>query len=264
MYIKPKKHFGQNFLIDKNIQKKIISACLLRKTDVVLEIGSGRGELTRLIVDKVGKLYALELDEELFDKLREDFKEIKSIEVTNKDILKFNLSACLKESHRKVKVIGNIPYYITTPIIEYLLRFRKELEVIYITVQKEVAQRIVAQSGSKDYGSLSCFLQYYTDPKILFSIKKNCFVPAPKVESCLIKLSPKNKLPLGPRKEKILFKIIRYAFNQRRKILKNSLKGIVSESELRRFFKRYKINPYSRPEELNLNDFINLVNTQIS
>lgn len=261
MHIKPKKSLGQNFLIDKNIQKKIIESCGLKTSDVVLEIGAGKGELTGLISDKVDIVYALEIDPCLCSILKDKFKDNRRAKIVNQDILEFNLKRHFAKCKDKIKVIGNIPYYITTPIIEYLLRFKAKINSVFITVQKEFARRIIARPGSKDYGAFSCFVQYYTEPKVIFQIKKTCFLPAPEVDSCFLKMNIRQGLVLSRKQEKLLFKIVRSAFNQRRKTLRNSLNGVIPAQKLNTFFSNYNICRDIRPEKLSLNDFINLANT---
>lgn len=257
MHIKPKKRLGQNFLIDTNIQRKIIAACELKASDIVLEIGAGRGELTRLIAERASEVWAVEIDYYLCQTLKEKFKNYQNVEIINQDILKFNLK------RRGIKVIGNIPYYITTPIIEHLLKFKDKIDCIYISVQKEFARRMVAQAGSKDYGSFSCFVQYYTEPKTIFLIKKTSFLPTPKVDSFFLKLDIRHRTILEPENEKLLFKIIRSAFQQRRKTLRNSLNGIILPEKLRLFFRKYNIYPNIRPEDLTCQDFVNLSRIQL-
>lgn len=260
MRLKPKKRLGQNFLIDKNIQRKIIDACALKPSDIVLEIGSGRGELTQYLALEAKKVFALELDAQLSQALKDKFKDSRNVEIINQDILKFNLNKHFADSRKKLKVIGNIPYYISSPIIEHLLRNKDKIGVIFLTVQEEFGRRITAQPGSKTYGAFSCFTQYHTKPKIIFRIKKNSFFPAPKVDSCFLRLEVRQKVPLTLKDEGLLFRIIRAAFNQRRKTLRNSLKGVIPPEKLNKFFKEYNINPNIRPEALALRDFANLTN----
>ena len=259
MHIKPKKSLGQNFLVDPNIQRKIISACQFKSFDTVLEIGAGRGELTRLIANRVNKVYALEIDTGLCDILKESFKDYVNVKIINQDVLKFNLKRYFSKLKEKIKVVGNIPYYITTPILEHFLKDRDKIDTIFITVQKEFAKRMTAQTGSKDYGAFSCFIQYYTEPKILFFIRKSCFLPTPKVDSCFLRLDIRDELVLEPKEERLLFKIIRAAFNKRRKTLRNSLKGKILPQKLDSFFNKYGIDSNIRPEDLTLVDFVNLV-----
>lgn len=257
---KPKKFLGQVFLIDKNIQRKLIVASGLSPEEYVLEIGAGKGELTELIA-KVGcKVFALEIDELLYEKLKEKFKEHKNVVIIKKNILDFNIKRYFdKITDDKIKVMGNIPYYITTPIILHLIKYRDKIKDAFLTVQKEFALRVVSDAGSKSYGAFSCYVQYYTDPEILFFIKKQSFYPTPEVDSCFLRLSFKEKYSLTKDEEKKLFKLIRTAFNQRRKTLRNSLKGLVPLLKINKFLKDFHIPSDIRPEKLSLRDFINLV-----
>lgn len=259
MLVRPKKRLGQNFLIDKNIQRKIIDACELEPCDIVVEIGAGRGELTRLLADKVKSVYAFEIDSGLCGILNSELKEYSNVKVINQDILKFNSKKAFAKLKNKIKLVGNIPYYITTPIIEFFFKHRDKIDEVFITVQKEFAQRMIASCSSQQYGALSCFVQYHTSPRILFQIKKNCFYPVPKVDSSFIHLKIKDKSPVRIKKEKILFRLIRAAFNQRRKTLRNSLEGIISRERLELFFNKYRIDCNIRPEKLSLKDFKNLI-----
>jgi len=256
MCLKPKKSLGQHFLIDPNIKRKIISNLELKITDKILEIGSGQGELTLLIAPLVSQIYALEIDPKLCKVLKENLKDYKNVRVIQKDILKFNF----KNITKKIRIIGNIPYYITSPIIEHLIKYRQKIKDIYLTVQKDFAQRITAVSGSKAYGAFSIFVQYYTKPKILFTIKKTCFYPQPKVDSCFLKLLIRKNPAVVTKNENLFFRIVRKSFKQRRKTLRNSLAGLVAEKKLRIFFDKYGINPNIRPECLSLEDFAHLVN----
>ncbi|MDI6606453.1 MAG: 16S rRNA (adenine(1518)-N(6)/adenine(1519)-N(6))-dimethyltransferase RsmA [Candidatus Omnitrophota bacterium] len=256
MHIKPKKRLGQNFLFDGNIQRKIIAACGFKNTDIVLELGAGRGELTGLIAARVEKVFAIEIDSALCEIARGALKGFPNAEVICADILKFDFKKFFKES--KVKVIGNIPYYISSPIIERLVKFRDNITEAHLSVQKEFARRMAASSGSKDYGSFSCFVQYYTQAQVIFNIKKNSFFPVPQVDSSLVRLKMRKEPAVYVKDEKLLFKTIRAAFNKRRKTLKNSLEGVVSRDKLGRYFKKYAIDPRIRGEELALQDFANI------
>lgn len=259
MYIKPKKGLGQHFLIDKNIQNKIITACEFSPSDIVLEIGAGRGELSFQIAKKVKSLYAVELDRDLCEFLKKNLKDYPNTKVIRQDILKFNFQAFLNKIENKVKIIGNIPYYITTPIIEKIFKYKEKIQYVFITVQEEFAKRMTSQPGSKLYGALSCFVQYYSEPKILFKIKKTSFFPRPRVDSSFVRLKIRD-YPIKVNDESFLLKIIQTAFTYRRKVLKNSLKNLISEKKLQQFFIKHNISSTIRPEELSLRDFINLVN----
>jgi len=259
---KPKKSLGQNFLVDKNIQRKIIDACVFKPEDIVLEIGAGRGELSCSIAERVAKIYALEIDASLCQIIEERLRKYKNAKIINRDILEFNLRRHFARHKDKIKVIGNIPYYITTPIIEHLLRYRDKIGSVYLTVQKEVAERMTASAGSREYGSFSCFVQYYTEARKIFLIKRNCFYPAPGVDSCFLRLGIREKPALELKDERLFFRIIRAAFGKRRKTLRNSLRGVISSGKLERFFIQYDIDADVRPETLTLKDFANLTNTQ--
>ncbi len=244
MFTKPKKSLGQNFLVDKNIQEKIITVCRVTKKDIVLEIGSGRGEITGHLIRKAKKVIAVELDKNLCGILKSRFASCANFELLSNDILKLSLS-----KYKHLKVIANIPYYISSPIITHLIKYRGSIKTIFLTIQKEVGLRLIAGPGSKDYSSFSCFIQYYTEPKIHFLIKNASFWPKPKVDSCFIELAIRAKPPVKISDEDMFFKVIRTAFNQRRKQLKNSLAGLLPENKLSQ----------ARAEDLSLSDFARLV-----
>lgn len=252
---KPKKSLGQNFLIDRSIREKIIQASDLKKNDTVLEIGPGRGEISEGLLKSVKKLIAVEIDPSLCAALKDKFSTRANFELINADILKIDLSK-LSPGAGKIKVIANLPYYISTPAIIHLLKYKKHIREIYLTLQKEVAQRICAAPGTKAYGAFSCFAQFHSQPEILFEIKNTSFWPRPKVDSCFIRLKALNKPRLKIADEERFFRIIRTAFNQRRKQLKNSLKKILPTEA----FKQAGINPNSRAENLSLADFARLNN----
>lgn len=262
MYRKPKKSLGQNFLTDANIRRKVVSSCQLQKSDTVLEIGAGRGEITSLIAEQVKEVYAVEVDAHLCAILKDSLHDFKNIKIINQDILKLDLKSYFGFLQGKIKVIGNIPYYIASPIIVHLLRYRGIIKKIFLTVQKEFAARISAKAGSKDYGSFSCFVQYYCVPAILFSIKNTSFNPPPKVDSSFLCLEIRSEPAVEVGDEGLLFKVIRAAFNKRRKTLRNSLKDIIPSENLAKFFSDYHIDAHIRPEELTLADFANLTNLQ--
>jgi len=262
----PKKHLGQNFLTDTHIQQKIIQACELKSDDVVVEIGPGQGVLTRLIAPHVKKLICVEMDRDLIEPLlalkgtvpclsRGLFPSA-ALEIVHADFLKWDMSH-LPDG---IKVIGNIPYYISTPIIEKLITDRKRISSAFLTVQQEFGQRVTAKSGGKEYGSLTCFAQYYADIKMLFKIKNSCFKPAPKVDSCFLRLMMKAQLEKAARDEEFLFKLIQTAFQQRRKNIVNSLKGLVGKDKLEVGLNGLGIDLNARPENLTLSNYIDLSN----
>ncbi|MFA5156381.1 MAG: 16S rRNA (adenine(1518)-N(6)/adenine(1519)-N(6))-dimethyltransferase RsmA [Candidatus Omnitrophota bacterium] len=257
---RPKKRLGQNFLIDKNIRVKIAAACDLSASDTVLEIGAGKGEITGLLAAKAGLVYALEIDPSLCEILKAGLSELHNIEILKADVLKFDLNGFFKKLSGKVKVVGNIPYYITTPIIERLIEHRDKISSAFIMVQKEFALRAASVPGSKSFGSLSCFIQYYTSPKILFPISKSCFYPAPKIDSSFLQLEMRGEPAVKVNDEELFLKIIHSGFGQRRKTLRNSLKGIIPQQKLEAFFEKYGIDKNIRPERMSLPDFANLAN----
>ncbi len=261
MNFRPKKRLGQNFLIDNNVQRKIINACEINSRDTILEIGAGRGELTKLIAERSRRVSVLELDPHLCAILKRNLADSPWIKIHNKDILSFNIRRNFKAASR-IKVIGNLPYYITTPIIVHLLKFCDKITDIFITVQREFARRMVAPCGVPDYSAFSCFLQYYTEPRMLFVIKRTCFRPQPKVDSVLLRLAVRDKFNLDAGTRRRLFKVIRLGFQQRRKTLRNAIAGVVSSKRLNKYFNQYNIDRNIRGEALSLTDFINLINVK--
>jgi len=185
------------------------------------------------------------------------------MEIIKGDVLQFNLNKHLGNRKDKIKVIGNIPYYISSPIIEHLLKYKEKISAIFITVQKEFARRLASPPGSKEYGSFSCFVQYYTVPKILLNINKGCFRPVPKVDSSLVRLSVRLNPAVRVEDEGLFFKLIRSAFSQRRKTLRNSLKGVIPEKQLEELLARHNLDINIRPEMLSLEDFSRLTESAI-
>lgn len=260
MYIKPKKSLGQNFLIDKNIQRKIISSCSLSKEDIVLEVGAGTGDLTEHLAIAAKKVYALEVDRRLFPLLEQKLSSYANFRLIKGSILDFDINKFLLDNPagRKIKVIGNIPYYISSPIIEHLIQYRDKIDTVFMTVQKEFGRRVNAVAGSKEYGSFSCFVQYYALSRIIFEIKKGSFKPVPKVDSCFLSLKFRQDPPVKVRDEESFFKLIRTAFNQRRKTLRNSLAGFITSGLLEEFLEQQGIDRNVRPERLTLDEFARL------
>jgi len=253
--IRPNKRLGQNFLIDQNIQKKIIDEAGLSKKDTVFEIGPGLGSLTGDLCKCAKKVIAIEKDRRLYGSLLKN-ATYGNLELIHGDILKYDF-----RNIHAVKVVGNLPYYISSPILIHLIENRCAIEAVFVTLQKEFAQRLVASPGKKDYGSISCFVQFYTEPSILFNIKRHSFYPAPEVDSCFLRLCVRER-PLYLTDEEKLFKIIRASFGKRRKTILNSLysSGIFSSKE--ETLKRLEaagISPQRRPEEVSLKEFVGLV-----
>ena len=225
------KRFGQNFLIDGHVIEKIIRAAEITKDDVVLEIGPGIGTMTQYLAEAAGKVVAVEIDKNLLPILAETLAEYDNVTVVNEDILKVDIAALT--GGRPVKVVANLPYYITTPIIMGLFENHIPATSITVMVQKEVAERMQAGPGGKDYGALSLAVQYYAEPYIVANVPPNCFMPRPKVGSAVIRLTRHEVMPVETKDEKLMFSIIRASFNQRRKTLANGLKN----SELLHFSK---------------------------
>lgn len=217
------KRFGQNFLIDGRVVEKIVQAADIGKEDIILEIGPGIGTMTQYLAEAAGHVYAVEIDKNLLPVLAETLADYDNVTVINEDILKVNIAALLEGSTGKVKVVANLPYYITTPIIMGLFENHVPAESITVMVQKEVAQRMQAGPGSKDYGALSLAVQYYAEPYIVANVPPNCFMPRPNVGSAVIRLARWQTPPVAVQDEKQMFALIRASFNQRRKTLQNGI-----------------------------------------
>ncbi|MCX5681337.1 MAG: 16S rRNA (adenine(1518)-N(6)/adenine(1519)-N(6))-dimethyltransferase RsmA [Candidatus Omnitrophica bacterium] len=254
--IRPKKSLGQHFLKDANTIDKIIRACNLQPSDNVLEIGPGLGALTEKIAPSVKTLYAVEKDRNLYSHLCENISRPNTT-FDNQDFLAFNFLRVPSP----VKVIGNLPYNISSPIIEKLIENRRRISKIFITVQLEFGKRLDANIGTKDYSALTCAIQYYANAKILFKIKNTCFFPAPKVESCFIQLDFKNDIDLKAKAEKIFLSLVRGAFQQRRKQIKNALASFAKQCNIKELLESLSINPESRAENLSVADFVKISNT---
>lgn len=219
------KKFGQNFLIDPHVLDKIIAAAQISKDDCVLEIGPGIGTLTQYLAENARQVVAVEIDSNLIPILEETLKDYPNVTVINEDILKVDMEGLAKEYNqgRPIKVAANLPYYITTPIIMSLFEQQVPVDNITVMVQKEVADRMQAGPGSKDYGVLSLAVQYYASPYIVANVPPNCFIPRPNVGSAVIRLTRHKEPPVKVKDEKLMFRLIRASFNQRRKTLQNSL-----------------------------------------
>lgn len=217
------KRFGQNFLIDGRVVEKIVQAADIGKEDIILEIGPGIGTMTQYLAEAAGHVYAVEIDKNLLPVLAETLAAYDNVTVINEDILKVDIAALLEGSTGKVKVVANLPYYITTPIIMGLFENHVPAESITVMVQKEVAQRMQAGPGSKDYGALSLAVQYYAEPYIVANVPPNCFMPRPNVGSAVIRLTRWQTPPVAVQDEKQMFALIRASFNQRRKTLQNGI-----------------------------------------
>ncbi len=291
---KPNKSLGQNFLVNQKVKQQIISACNLAPEDIVLEIGPGRGEMTSEIAKKVKRVIAVEKDKNLAAILTQNFApptechvsedvgEWRSgrdvartsqsgensgdttvkprgstdtnVEIINEDILKFNFTTLPVG----IKVIGNLPYYITTPIIEEIVKHSKVIKECFFMVQFEFAERVVAMPGGKEYGSLTLFLQYYCNPKILAKVKNTAFSPKPKVDSCFLKLEIPAEPKYQVKDEKLLFRIIHSAFQQRRKTIMNSMSSVIKKEVLRDILSKLSLSENLRAENLSIEDYIRI------
>lgn len=219
------KKFGQNFLIDTHVLEKIIASAGITKDDCVLEIGPGIGTMTQYLAEAAARVVTVEIDRNLIPILKETLAEYENVTIINEDILKVDINALVKTYNggRPIKVVANLPYYITTPIIMGLLEGGALVDTITVMVQKEVADRMQEGPGSKNYGALSLAVQYYSRPEIVANVPPNCFIPRPNVGSSVIRLTRYEERPVKVKDETLMFKLIRASFNQRRKTLQNGL-----------------------------------------
>ena len=260
------KKFGQNFLIDSRVQDKIIQAADITPEDFVLEIGPGIGTMTQYLCEHARAVTAVEIDRNLIPILEETLGGYHNAEIICQDILKMDLARLAEEknSGSPIRVVANLPYYITTPIIMGLFESHMPVESVTVMVQKEVAERMQAAPGSKDYGALSLAVQYYSLPEIVANVPPHSFIPRPKVGSCVIRLAKRPTPPLPVEDEKLLFSMIRASFQQRRKTLANGLQNApdlsISKELAIRTLESLGLNPNIRGEALSLEQFITLSN----
>lgn len=258
------KRYGQNFLIDSHILEKIIASAEITKEDCVLEIGPGIGTMTQYLAENAREVIAVEIDKTLIPILEDTLSEYDNVTVINEDILKVDIAALAQEKNegRPIKVVANLPYYITTPIIMGLFESHVPLDSITIMVQKEVADRMQAGPGTKDYGALSLAVQYYAKPEIALLVSANCFMPKPNVGSAVIRLEKYEKNPVQAEDEAHLFALIKAAFGQRRKTLVNSLMNAgnmqVTKDQVLNALEKMKLSPSVRGEALTLAQFSEL------
>ncbi|MFZ5996569.1 MAG: 16S rRNA (adenine(1518)-N(6)/adenine(1519)-N(6))-dimethyltransferase RsmA [Nitrospirota bacterium] len=246
-----KKHLGQNFLFDPSILTRIVEAAGISAEDTVVEIGPGHGSLTRLLARAARKVIAIELDPELYQKLSEAPLLPNNVTLVFDDALKYRY-----EELESFKVVANIPYYITTPIIFRLLDAKKHITSMTLTIQREVAERIVASPGTKDYGALSIGVQFYANPRIEFIVPRSAFRPVPKVDSAVVHIQILDKPRAWVRDEKLFFKVVKTAFAQRRKTLSNALKPL--SKDIREMLAEAGIDPIRRAETLSIEEFAKL------
>lgn len=260
------KKFGQNFLIDEHVLDKIIRAAEITKDDFVLEIGPGIGTMTQYLAENAGKVMAVEIDKNLIPILSETLKDYENVTILNADILKVDIEQIVARQHqgKPIKIVANLPYYITTPIIMGLFESHVPIDSITVMVQKEVADRMQAGPGTKDYGALSLAVQYYAKPYIAANVPPNCFMPRPKVGSSVIKLTKYKEAPVQVSNETLLFQLIRASFNQRRKTLQNGIKNSsqlnFSKEQVAAALEKMGLSASVRGEVLTLEQFAQLSN----
>ena len=260
------KKFGQNFLIDTHVLEKIIAAAGVTEDDCVLEIGPGIGTMTQYLAEHARSVVAVEIDKNLIPILQETLKEYENITVINDDILKVDINKLTEEYNggRPIKVVANLPYYITTPIIMGLFEGGVPIDNITVMVQKEVAERMQVGPGSKDYGALSLAVQYYADAYIVANVPPNCFIPRPGVGSAVIRLTRHKEPPVEVDDPKLMFKLIRASFNQRRKTLQNGLNNSpelpFAKDEIADAIESLGVTTQIRGEALTLKQFADLSN----
>ena len=258
------KKFGQNFLIDTHVLEKIIAAAGVTKDDCVLEIGPGIGTMTQYLAESARHVIAVEIDQNLIPILKDTLSAYENVTVINKDILKVDIQALAQEYNggRPIKVVANLPYYITTPIIMGLFESNVPIDNITVMVQKEVADRMQVGPGTKDYGALSLAVQYYAEPEIVANVPPNCFIPRPNVGSAVIRLTRHKEMPVEVKDPALMFKIIRASFNQRRKTLQNGLGNApelpYTKEQIAAAIAEMGLTPKIRGEALSLAQFAQL------
>ena len=258
------KKFGQNFLIDTHVLEKIISAAGITKNDCVLEIGPGIGTMTQYLAENAGHVVAVEIDRNLIPILKETLADYDNVTVINEDILRVDIKTLAEEYNggKPIKVVANLPYYITTPIIMGLFESGVPIDNITVMVQKEVADRMKEGPGSKDYGALSLAVQYYAEPEIVANVPPNCFIPRPNVGSAVIRLTRHKEMPVEVKDPAMMFKIIRASFNQRRKTLQNGLGNApelpYTKEQIAAAIAEMGLTPTIRGEALSLAQFAQL------
>ena len=261
------KKFGQNFLIDTHVLDKIIRAADIGKEDMVLEIGPGIGTMTQYLAEAAGKVIAVEIDKNLIPILSDTLSGYENVQIINEDVLKLDIQRLVEEENagRPIKVVANLPYYITTPIIMGLFESHVPLHSVTVMVQKEVADRMQTGPGNKDYGALSLAVQYYAEPYIVANVPPNRFMPRPKVGSAVIRLTRHEKPPVEVEDERLLFDIIRASFNQRRKTLANGLNNSdrldIPKEAITEAIQQLGKGPSVRGETLTLEEFAKLSNS---
>lgn len=261
-----RKKFGQNFLIDGNILEKIVDAAQITDADCVLEIGPGIGTMTQYLAERAKAVVAVEIDTNLIPILQDTLSLFSNVKIINQDILKVDINRIVEEQNdgNPIKIVANLPYYITTPIIMSLLEKHVKLQSITIMVQKEVADRMQAGPGTKDYGALSLAVQYYTKPEVIAKVPASCFMPRPNVDSTVIRLTKYERPPVEALDEEYLFAVIRASFNQRRKTLINGLSNAgnlgIDKERVAAVLEQMELSAQIRGEALTLKQFTELSN----
>ena len=266
--IRANKALGQNFLINQNVVDKIVESSDITKEDLVIEIGPGLGTLTKELLEKAGKVICIELDKKMIKILTDRFSLYENFEVIHGDVLQIRLNKIIKEekeknSFKSAKIVANLPYYITTPIIMKLLEDRLDLESITVMIQKEVADRLIAIPGEKETGAITYSVYYYATSEGIMEVPNDSFIPEPEVTSKVIKLTLRKEPPVEVKSRGVMFKIIKSAFMQRRKTLLNALtntKVFMSKEEGLRILKELQLDENVRAEKLTLNDFAEITN----
>jgi 16S rRNA (adenine1518-N6/adenine1519-N6)-dimethyltransferase len=254
--VRPKKRLSQNFLINDRAARRIVDGLSLEKSDVVLEIGAGSGALTKHLLNQAQRVLAVEIDKELCSALKEKFATNQNLTIINADILKLDFDSAIKPDHH-CKVVGNLPYQITSPILSFLLQNKKLIDFCVLMVQKEFALRLSSAPGSKNWSPLSVAIQLYADVKILFHLKPSSFFPQPRVNSSVVKITFLSHPKVQLEDEEWFLRVVRAAFGQRRKILLNSLAANLSlpKDKIEFILNRVEIDPKKRAETLGLNEF---------
>ncbi|MCX2784209.1 16S rRNA (adenine(1518)-N(6)/adenine(1519)-N(6))-dimethyltransferase RsmA [Microbulbifer thermotolerans] len=249
-----RKRFGQNFLVDENIIEKIVRAVAPRESDRLVEIGPGQGAITQLLLARCPSLTAIELDRDLIPPLKFKFRNYEQFQIIEQDALKFDFGEFAGDN--KLRIVGNLPYNISTPLLFHLLGFRGAIQDMHFMLQKEVVDRLGATPGSKAYGRLSVMVQYFCRVQGLFPVPPQSFRPAPKVDSAIVRLTPHTTQPHTARDEKLLERIVNIAFQQRRKTLRNALKPLYPDLDANQL----PIDARRRPETLSVQEFVQLAN----
>lgn len=253
------KSYGQNFLIDQNVVDGILEKANVNSNDLIIEIGPGLGNLTSPLLEKAGKVICIELDPKMISILTDRFSLYKNFELINEDVLKVDLNKIIENNNqfKTAKVVANLPYYITTPIIMKLLEDKLNLESITVMVQKEVAERLADKPGGKETGAITYSINYYTNPEIIIDVPRDSFIPSPNVDSAVIKLDVLKEPKIKVIDEKLFFKIVKFAFLQKRKTLMNSLSnsGLVSKEFIENMLNTLNIDLRIRAEQLSLEQF---------